>query len=263
MCNGHLPSHMAWIAYKLQSWLGLRYGLGTMTNNLEATETIFDKADYETMQIPGVACTVKRELRKLHTTFSRFGLFHPPAEQLICRINMLLQHYHTSTALSKKLDASFQYLQLQLDTPHNPLTLPFKKWGYLTPLSWVKMLCQSLDKFKIQLHMKYPTIPSPRERDQVNHLSWKLFLKEYSQWQRFRVSIGVEECCSAYSYQFWSQLMGGISQILSLTQGRSKGGQTIASHENVPHKKIGKHGSTSGTASRSRGTNWKYHSAIG
>ena len=59
MCNGHLPSHMAWIAYKLQLWPGLRYGLGTMTNDLEAMETIFDKADYETMPILGVARTVK------------------------------------------------------------------------------------------------------------------------------------------------------------------------------------------------------------
>jgi hypothetical protein len=154
MRNGHLPSHMAWIAYKLQLWPGLCYGLGTMTNDLGVTETIFDKADYETMPILGVARTVKRELRMLHTTFGGFGLFHLPTEQLICRINMLLQHYHKSTALSKKLDASFRYLQLQLGTPQNPLTLPFEKWGYLTPLSWVKMLWHSLDKFNIQLQMK-------------------------------------------------------------------------------------------------------------
>jgi hypothetical protein len=46
MKNGHLPAHMAWIAYELQLWPGLRYGLGTMTNDLEATEAIFDKDDY-------------------------------------------------------------------------------------------------------------------------------------------------------------------------------------------------------------------------
>jgi hypothetical protein len=95
MKNGHLPAHMAWVAYKLQLWPGIRYGLGTMTNDLEITETIFDKADYETMPVLGVARTVKRELRKLHPTFGGFGLFHLPTEQLICRINMLLQHYHT------------------------------------------------------------------------------------------------------------------------------------------------------------------------
>jgi hypothetical protein len=120
-----------------------------MTNDLKATESIFHKADYEMMSILGVARTVKRELRKLHTTFGGFGLFHPPTKQLICQLNMLLQHYHTSTALSKKLDASFKYLQLQLGTPCNPLTLPFKQWGYLAPLSWVKMLWRSLDTFNI------------------------------------------------------------------------------------------------------------------
>ena len=59
MTNGHLPSHMAWIAYKLQLWPGLHYGLGTMTNDLAATEAIFNKADYEIMPILGIARTVK------------------------------------------------------------------------------------------------------------------------------------------------------------------------------------------------------------
>ncbi len=62
MKNGHLPAHMAWVAYKLQLWPGICYGLGMMTNDLEITEMIFDKADYEMMPVLGVACTVKREL---------------------------------------------------------------------------------------------------------------------------------------------------------------------------------------------------------
>ncbi len=40
MINGHLPHHMAWIAYKLQLWPGLCCGLGTMTNNIEAAANI-------------------------------------------------------------------------------------------------------------------------------------------------------------------------------------------------------------------------------
>jgi len=78
MRNGHLPSHMSWIAYKLQVWLGLRYGLDTMTNDLEATEKIFDKADYETMPFLGVVRTVKRELMKLHTTLEDSDYFTSP-----------------------------------------------------------------------------------------------------------------------------------------------------------------------------------------
>jgi len=80
---------------------------------------------------------------------------------------MLLQHYHTSTNLSRKLEASLRYLQLQLGMPYNPITLDFNKWGHLAPLSWVKMLWRSLHHFNIHLHMECATIPSPRERDQV------------------------------------------------------------------------------------------------
>ncbi len=65
---------------------------------------------------------------------------------------MLLQHYHTSTNLSRKLDASPRYLQLQLGIPHN-ITLDYDKWGHLAPLSWFKMLWRSLHHFNIHLHM--------------------------------------------------------------------------------------------------------------
>ncbi len=88
-------------------------------------------------------------------------------KQLICRVNMLLQHYHVSTNLGKKLDASLPYLQLQLGTPHNPFTLDYKWWSHLAPLSCVKMLWRSLYHFDIHLHMSFPTLPSPREQDQV------------------------------------------------------------------------------------------------
>ncbi len=114
-----------------------------------------------------MARTVTKGLGMLHTTFGGFGLLSIPTEQLICRINMLVQHYHTSTNLSRKLDASLWYLQLHLVTPHNPLTLDYDKWGHLAPLSWVKMLWRLLHHFNIHLHMECQPIPLPRERDQV------------------------------------------------------------------------------------------------
>jgi hypothetical protein len=40
MKNGHLPSHIAWIAYRLQLWASLRYGIGTMTNDIEEAEEV-------------------------------------------------------------------------------------------------------------------------------------------------------------------------------------------------------------------------------
>jgi hypothetical protein len=167
MINGHLPHHIAWIAYRLQLWPGLRYGLGTMTNDIEEATNVNSKTDYRMLNILGVARTITIGLRTLHTTLRGFGLLSVATEHLICRINMLLQHYHTSTNLSRKLDASLRYLQLQLGTPHNPITLDYVKWEHLPPLSWVKMLWRSLHHFNIHLHMECATIPSPRQRDQV------------------------------------------------------------------------------------------------
>ena len=164
MTNGHLPYQMAWVAYRHQLWPGLQYRLGTiMTNVIEEAKNILQETDYKMLNILGVACTVSSGLRKLHTTFGGFGLFSIPMEQLISQINMLLQHYHTSMNLSRKLDASLRCLQLQLGMPHNPFTLNYNRWGYLAPLSWVKMLWRLLHYLDIHLHMEYQR----RERDQV------------------------------------------------------------------------------------------------
>jgi hypothetical protein len=113
MINGHLPHPMAGVAYKLQLWPSLCYGLGTMTNNIEEAASVLNETNYKILNVLGVAHTVTKGLQKLHTTFEGFGLLSIPMEQLICRINMLLQHYYTSTNLSRKLDASLRYLQHQ------------------------------------------------------------------------------------------------------------------------------------------------------
>ena len=138
-----------------------------MTNDLKAASALQHDEDYRMLNVLGVAHSVNKGLRQMHTTFGGFRLFNLPVEQLICRVNMLMQHYHTSSNLSRKLDASLGYLQLQLGMPGNLLEYNNIKWGHLAPLSWVKMLWKSLHNFDIHLHMVYPIIAIPRERNQV------------------------------------------------------------------------------------------------
>ncbi len=140
MTNGHLPSYIAWVAYRHHLQPGLRYGLGTMTNDIEPAARLLDNANYKTLNVLGIFRNDTKGLQKIHTTFGIFRLFNLLTEQLISRVNMFFQHYHVSTNLSKKLDASLGYLQLQVGTPHNPFTQDYSKWGSLAPLSWVKML---------------------------------------------------------------------------------------------------------------------------
>jgi hypothetical protein len=138
-----------------------------MTNDLEPAEDLLHAKDHKMLNVLGVLRNVTKGLQQLHTTFGSFGLLSLLTDQLISQVNMLMQHYHTSTNLGRKLDVSLRYLQLQLGTPHNPLTLDYAKWGQLAPLSWVKMLWRLLHHFKIHLHIEFSTISLPRERDQV------------------------------------------------------------------------------------------------
>ena len=85
MQNGHLPGHIAWTwtAYKHQLWPGLRYGLRTMTNDLELANELLHAKDYKLLNMLGVLRNAIKELRRLHTTFCSFGLSSLPTEQLI------------------------------------------------------------------------------------------------------------------------------------------------------------------------------------
>jgi hypothetical protein len=138
-----------------------------MTNDLKVAGSLLHDEEYRILNVSGMIRSIIKCLRHLHTTFGGFCLFNLPVEQLICRVNMLMQHYHTSTNLSRKLDASLRHLQLQLGMSHNLLLLDYAAWGHLAPLSWVKMFWQTLHHFDIHLHMVYPNIAFPRERDQV------------------------------------------------------------------------------------------------
>ncbi len=75
---------LAWIAYKLQLWPGIRYGLGTMTNDIEEAASVNTEINYKMLNVLRVARTVTEGLQMLHMTFGGFGLLSVPTEQLIC-----------------------------------------------------------------------------------------------------------------------------------------------------------------------------------
>ena len=111
---------------------------------MEEAKELLDDHDYNLLNILGIARTAKKGWRKLHTTFGGFGLRNLATEQLIERLNLLLQHYNTCSPVSDKLNASLKYLQLKLGTNKCPLDLQYEEWGYLAPLSWINMLWKTL-----------------------------------------------------------------------------------------------------------------------
>ena len=88
-------------------------------------------------------------------------------EQLIEGLNLLLQHYNTTTPISDKLNSSLRYLHLQLGTNKCPLDLPCDDWAYLAPLSWINMLWRTLQVPGFQLYLNQDKLPDPRQSDVV------------------------------------------------------------------------------------------------
>jgi hypothetical protein len=129
----------------------------------EVADSLLHNEEYRILNVLGMVRSITKGLRRLHMTFGGFGLFNLPVKQLICQVNMLMQHYHTSTYLSRKLDASLRFLQLQLGTLHNPLLLDYAAWGHLAPLSCMAdaTSLQHTSPYGLSQHCH------PRERGQV------------------------------------------------------------------------------------------------
>jgi len=138
-----------------------------MTNDVEEGDGLLDDEDFDSLNFFGVAKTFQKTLRNLHCSFGCLGMMNFRTEQFIARMLLLLQYYRTGLVLSKKLDASLAYLQLQLGTNVCPFDLDYEKWGYFAPLSWTKMLWRTLSVSGYSLHLEYEKMANPRAGDKV------------------------------------------------------------------------------------------------
>ncbi len=135
MLNGHLPTLLAWMSYQHQLWARLRYGLGTLTNDLSSGQTCLEDMDFKLLSILGVNRNIRKGWRRIPHTFGGIGLLDLSIEQHICRINLFCQHYGSPSTIGLKLSASLHWLQMYLGCIGNPLLLDYSEWGHLAPSS--------------------------------------------------------------------------------------------------------------------------------
>ena len=165
--NGHLSTSWSWVAYRHQLWPSLRYGLGTLANDYEEADDALSGLDFLILPLLGINRHIQTGWRRLHQTFGGVGLLSVPTEQLIARVNMILQHYGSPTSVGRKMAISLRYLQLHLGCTGNPLELDYAAWGHLAPLSWLKMLWRTLDMADLDLRLSFDDLVPPREGDLV------------------------------------------------------------------------------------------------
>lgn len=165
MTNGRLPPTLVWKSYRFQLLKRIIYGLGTLTNSIEAAGECLRDVDFRLLPLLNVNRHVRTGWRRLHQSFGGIGLIHLPTEQLICRLNTLQQHYGMKSTIGMKLDCSLHWLQLQLGHDDNPLLLDYSQWHQLTCRSWWVELWHSLHSSSVKISIKYQRQPKPRQHD--------------------------------------------------------------------------------------------------
>ena len=163
--NSHLQSSYAWVSYRLQIWPGIRYSLGTLTNDMESITDLLQDLYYKLLPSLGVVRTFRKVLRTIPQSFGGIGLWHLAAEQLAARLNLLLQHYQRDTVIGSKFRAMTRWLQLELGTNLLPFSLSYDKWSLLATHCWHKMLWRTIQWSGIEVYISDSEIPFPREND--------------------------------------------------------------------------------------------------
>jgi hypothetical protein len=114
----------------------------------------------------GVNQNVKVEWRRLGREFGGIGLFNLAGEQLIGRIEIMLQHFHTATTLSHKITASIKALQLEVGCRGNPMNENYAEQGLLAIDCWVKAVWERAHYYNFRICLNYPTQHFPQQQDQ-------------------------------------------------------------------------------------------------
>ena len=159
--NGHLPTSLNWKSYLFKLWPGMNYGLATLATPTHMVVTILDKLDYDTLPLLGVVRSIKKEWRSLPNAFGGVGLRNVAIEQCIGWINMLLQHYGTTTTVGLKCMASLEALQLELGCLGNPLEENYVVKGILATPCWMVAIWERLQHYKFSLYLNYKPVQLP------------------------------------------------------------------------------------------------------
>lgn len=165
--NSHLPSKYAWVSYRFKLWPGVRYGLATLATPLAMVVDLLSTRDFHMLSFLGVNRNIKKGWRNIPRAFGGVGLFSLPAEQLICWLNMLIQHFGVPSVLGRKFRASLEALQLEVGVNTNPLNLDYSKYEMLATRCWFKSVWERMWYYSFTAHLELEPIPFPREGDSL------------------------------------------------------------------------------------------------
>ena len=157
------------MSYTYQLWMSIRYGIGALPADSDEINGFLQPQNRDTM-LPylGVNRNIRTGWRCLHRSFLGIGLFNFEIELLIQRVNMFIQHFDSPYDLGITLRTTLELVQLEAGLTQCPLVCPFYPVGEYVTHCWVRSFWRALDKFGLKLHLDYPIINTPREREIIH-----------------------------------------------------------------------------------------------
>ena len=163
--EGALPRRDVWFLMDRQFWPKVGYGLGCSTATWAEHEVCLRKQYGKILPLGGVRRTSRKELRQIDRGFFGVGCPHPGVECLVDQLNLLLMHFGCPSADGLLLQASLEYMVLELGLSFQPFQESYAKFGPWVTHSWLKTLWEKCSLLQVKVHFRQLTLRLPREGD--------------------------------------------------------------------------------------------------
>ena len=105
------------------------------------------------------------QLQQLDRGFYGAGLPHPGVECFASQINKLLTHYGCKNAIGLELQVSVELFAIELGISTQPFQESYLRYNKLVTQTWVKLIWEKADRFKVEIILAPLGIAPPREGD--------------------------------------------------------------------------------------------------
>ena len=154
-----------WFLMERQFRSKVGFGICSNTSSVAELRECLQKIYWQLVPLGGLRSSVKRELRQLATGFYGGGCLDPSVECAVAQVNKLLMHYGCNTVVGLKLQASMEFLILELGISDQPFQLDYSRYEKFVTAGWLKSIWEKAWTFQFTIELGNIKIRPPREGD--------------------------------------------------------------------------------------------------
>ena len=164
--SSNLCSRDVWQSFNTQARASAGYGLAALMTGPAVVEETFLRWYYEFLPSLGVNRNIATDWRWIPRQYNGLGLDNMGIEKCSEMISFFARHWEMGTSMSIQIRHASELVQVETGLRGNFLVRDFGNLGRLASVSWMKLLWEYLDYYRITLEVDGMEIPPIRERDE-------------------------------------------------------------------------------------------------